>query len=123
MKHQTMQLTVPASEEWALVVRMALSGAAALCDLDADAITDLRAAGDEAFALLLCQPATLSAVTLCCEATEDGLCAALEARRTEGGQAVELTDPDIARLIIETLVRDVQLDADARGVYRVRIRL
>ena len=75
-----MTLTVPAREEWVLVLRMALSGVSALFDVPVDVMEDLNTAIEESCDLLLHQDYTAETLTLCCEPRPDGLHVALTAR-------------------------------------------
>ena len=118
-----MELTVPAREEWVLVLRMALSGVSALFDVPVDVMEDLSTAIEESCDLLLHQDYTAESLTLLCESRPDGLHVTLTARERTRCQGEEKADSEIARLIIQTLVRDVTLDRDETGVHCVRMTL
>ncbi|MBR0227226.1 MAG: hypothetical protein IJQ62_02645 [Clostridia bacterium] len=118
-----MTLTVPAREEWVLVLRMALSGVSALFDVPVDVMEDLNTAIEESCDLLLHQDYTAETLTLCCEPRPDGLHVTLTAREGARRPEEEKADPEIARLIIQTLVREVALDQDEAGVHCVRMIL
>ena len=118
-----MTLTVPAREEWVLVLRMAASGVSALFDVPVDVMEDLNTAIEESCDLLLHQDYTAETLTLCCEARPDGLHVSLTARERTRRTEEEKADPEIARLIIQTLVRHVDLDRDEAGVHCVRMTL
>ena len=118
-----MTLTVPASKEWTLVLRMAASGVSALYDLPLDLLDDLNTAIEESCDLLLHQDYTAESMTLSCEQKPDGLHVTLSAQERMRCAYEEKADADISRMIIQTLVRDVTLDRDEEGVHCVHMTL
>ena len=118
-----MTLTVPAKQEWALVLRMAASGVSALYDLPLDLMDDLNTAIEESCDLLLHQDYSAESLTLTCEQKPDGLHVTLTARERTRCEEEEKADADIARMIIQTLVRQVTLDQDEGGVHCVHMTL
>ena len=116
-------LTVPAKPEWALVLRTALSGIGAVANLSLDTIDDLRTAADEAFDLLTHQPREVTHMTLECELDEQLLHVRLTAQRAQQYQECTPVDPEIAQLIIGTLVTNVHMEGDKCGIYRVHMSL
>ena len=118
-----MTLTVPAKQEWALVLRMAASGVSALYDLPLDLMDDLNTAIEESCDLLLHQDYSAESLTLTCEQKPDGLHVTLTARERTRCEEEEKADVDIARMIIQTLVRQVTLDQDEGGVHCVHMTL
>lgn len=118
-----MTLTVPANKEWVLVLRMAASGVSALYDLPLDLMDDLNTAIEESCDLLLHQDYTAESLTLTCEQQPDGLHVTLTARERTRCEEEEKADADIARMIIQTLVRQVTLDQDEGGVHCVHMTL
>ncbi len=118
-----MMLTVPAGKEWTLVLRMALSGVSALFDVPVDVMEDLNTAVEESCDLLLHQDYTAETLALRCESKPGGLHVCLTAQGRVRCPEKEKADPEIARLIIQTLVRDVFLDRDDAGVHCVRMTL
>ena len=118
-----MVLTVPAQAEWVLVLRMALSGVCALFDVPVDVMEDLNTAIEESCELLLHQDYAAETLTLKCEPRPDGLHVSLTAQERTRCPGEEKADPEIARLIIQTLVREVSLDQDETGVHCVRLTL
>ena len=118
-----MTLTVPANKEWALVLRMAASGVSALYDLPLDLMDDLNTAIEESCDLLLHQDYSAESLTLTCEQKPDGLHVTLTARERTRYEEEEKADADIARMIIQTLVRQVTLDQDEGGVHCVHMTL
>lgn len=67
-----MTMSVPAKQEWGLVVHSALQGVGVLANLSVDMIEDLRTACDEAFDLLTHQVRAATHIVLHC-ALEEGL--------------------------------------------------
>ncbi|MHC1785900.1 MAG: hypothetical protein AB9880_02380 [Christensenellales bacterium] len=118
-----MTLTVPAHEEWALVLRTALNGVGVLANLSVDMIADLRTACDEAFDLLLNQPRSAESVTLICALQGKALTVRLSAQRAFNYQSCIPADPEVSNLIIGTLVTDVHIEGDSCGVYSVLMSL
>ena len=118
-----MTLTIPAKPEWILVLRMAVSGVAALYDLPLDVMDDLKTAMDESGELLLHQDYCVEALKLSCDADEGGLSMCLSATPCGAASARDKPDPEIARMIIETLVREVDFDRKGDSVLGVRMRL
>ncbi|MGI6725099.1 MAG: hypothetical protein ACOX62_02710 [Christensenellales bacterium] len=118
-----MILTVPASCEWSLVVRTALGAVGVLATLSMDVIDDLRAAVDEAFELVTHQERMVENVTLTCEMEDGKIYITLEAQRAANAQDCEMKDPEVAQLIIGTLVTEVKLEGDHCGIYTVRMSL
>lgn len=118
-----MTVTVPARPEWNLVLRMAVAGVSALYDLPVDVLDDLNTAVEESCELLLHQDYTAETLTLTCEEKPDGLHVSITAAERKRCREEEPADADVARLIIQTLVREVTLDQDEGGVHCVRMTL
>lgn len=118
-----MTLTVPARGEWTLVLRMAMSGVSALYNIPVDVMEDLNTAVEESCELLLHQDYVADTLTLKCQEEPDGLHVSLTAQARQARQEEQPADADIARLIIQTLVRDVTLEEDAGGVRCVHMTL
>ena len=118
-----MTLTVPAKQEWALVLRMAASGVGALYNLPLDLMDDLCTAVEESCDLLLHQDFIAETLTLSCEQKPDGLHVTLTAQERTRCEEEEKADADIAQMIIQTLVREVTLDQDEGGVHCVHMTL
>ncbi len=116
-------ISVPAKPEWALVLRTALSGIGTVANLSLDMIDDLRTASDEAFDLLTHQMREAVRITLECDLVDDKLMISLHAERAHHYQECTPVDPEIAQLIIGTLVTDVQMDGDKCGIYSIHMSL
>lgn len=118
-----MMVTVPARQEWIMVLRLSASGVGAVYDLPVDVLEDLCTALEESCELLLHQDYAAETLTLQCEEKRDGLHVSLTAQERSAQKEEDAADPDIARLIIQTLVKDVTLEKDEGGVHCVRMTL
>jgi anti-sigma regulatory factor (Ser/Thr protein kinase) len=118
-----MILSIPAELEWALVLRMALSGAGVLADLPIDLMEDLRTAADEAFDLLTHQGMKAGRITLACSVREDELIIALRAEDMGCAQSCPRPDRDIARQILATLLTGVRFEDDGQDIRGVIMTL
>lgn len=118
-----MILSVPASPEWGLVVRTSLGAVGVMANLSLDVIDDLRSAVEEAFELVTHQERLVEKVTLSCKMEEGQIHITLEAQRAADAQACDMMDPEVAQLIIGTLVTEVKLEGDQCGIYTVRMSL
>lgn len=118
-----MLLSVPASPEWGLVVRTTLGAVGVMANLSLDVIDDLRSAVEEAFELVTHQERQVEKVILSCKMEEGKIFITLEAQRAPNAQACDMMDPEVAQLIIGTLVTEVKLEGDQCGIYTVRMSL
>lgn len=118
-----MILSVPASPEWGLVVRTSLGAVGVMANLSLDVIDDLRTAVEEAFELVTHQERQVEKVILSCKMEEGMIHITLEAQRAPNAQACDMMDPEVAQLIIGTLVTEVKLEGDQCGIYTVRMSL
>jgi hypothetical protein len=120
---QTMMLTVPAGKEWVMVLRMAAAGVGALYNLPVDVLDDLATAIEESCDLLLHQDYVAEALTMKCCLNCDGLSMCISASERVCQPCDEAADADIAKLILQPLVKEVQLDQDENGVHCVHLTL
>ncbi len=118
-----LEMTVPARSEFSLLLRMAMAGVGALYDMPVDVMEDLRSAVDESCDLLLHQDFQVQCLTLVCEENREGLQVSISASVGCREKAEQPADAEIARLIIGTLVRQVDLEQDENGVHTVRMTL
>lgn len=118
-----LDMKVPAREEYTLLLRMAMAGVAALYDVPVDVMDDLRSAVDESCDLLLHQDFSVQCLTLTCEEQRDSLHVSISASKGCVQQTENPADADMAKLIIGTLVRQVEMDQDENGVHTVRMIL
>lgn len=121
---KTMTMTIPAKPEWTLALRMAVSGVGAIYDLPVDVLSDLRTAVDESCELLLHQEFCVESLTLSVEEKGDGVYLSIAAQRCNvRSQDDNRADAEIAKMIIETLVRQVDLKTEDDSVQEVRMIL
>ena len=118
-----LEMTVPAREEFSLPLRMAVAGVCALHDVPVDVMEDLRSAVDESCDLLLNQEYKAQCLTLTCEMQEGSLHLTLSANKCGSQQAENPGDAEMAKLIIGSLVRKLDLEQDENGVHTVRMIL
>ncbi len=118
-----MTLTVPPNHEWSLVVRTSLGAVGVMANLSMDVIDDLRTAVEEAFDLVTHQERHVERVVLSCKMEDGNILITLEAQRAPDAQVCERMDPEVAQLIIGTLVTDVKLEGDQCGIHTVRMSL
>ena len=119
----TMTMTVPARKEWILALRMAAASVGAIYHLPVDVLDDLRTAVDESCDLLLHQDYCIEKLTLSCEEKQDGVYLSIAAVPCCSRQEESRADKDVARMIIETLVRQVALTEEGGNVMQVRMVL
>ena len=118
-----MILSIPAQHEWALVLRMTLSGAGVLADLPIDLLDDLRIAADEAFDLLTHQGKQAGRITLACSIKEDELTVTLRAEDRGCPQSCPRPDRDVARQILATLLTGVRFEDNGQDICGVIMTL
>lgn len=118
-----LEMTVPAREDFSLLLRMAMAGVGALYDVPVDVMEDLRSAVDESCDLLLHQDFQVQCLKMTCEEKENSLQVEIAAARGCSQAAEYPADAEMAKLIIGTLVREVSLEQDENGVHTVRMIL
>ena len=120
---KTMTMTIPAEQKWTLALRMAVSGVGAIYDLPVDVLSDLRTAVDESCELLLHQTYCVQSLTLGVEEKPDGVYLSIAAQCCDQVQKEPRADAEIAKMIIETLVRQVDMKTEDDSVQEVRMIL
>ena len=106
-KPHEMVLRLSARQEDWLIARMALSGLGMLAGLDADLIGDLQTA------------VTPETLVLSAHAGKGRLQFCFSAEGTAGQGPEDALDGEIARCVLETLLPEVRLETDERGVYSI----
>ena len=107
-----------------LVARMTLSGMGALMGLDVDLVGDLRTASDECCDCLMHQSTRLAGIAMearCCE--QNRLHVAFRACWGDAPNGCEPLDLDVTRGILETLMPEVSILSDERGVCEIRFSM
>ena len=116
MTQQEITLRVPGKREYALVLRLALGGAAILKDLDAGALDDLRSASDEAVDCLLHQGREVSWLTMYVVDGGDRLTVRICAEFAgEGAFLADEEETEVSRAVLETLIPEVEMCAKDCG--------
>jgi anti-sigma regulatory factor (Ser/Thr protein kinase) len=118
-----MILTVPAGKEWSLVVRTTLGAVGVMANLSLDVVDDLRTAVEESFELITHQERMVDRVSLLVKIEAGYIHITLKAQRAQHSQECDKINPEVAQLIIGTLVTDVQLEGDQCGIHTVRMAL
>ena len=116
-------LSLPADRDFVLLARMAVSGLGMLAGLDVDLIDDLRAAIDECCDCLLHQPFKADRLDLRARVDGGRLYCCLNAVRAGGPSDLPVSDLEITRGVLETLMPDVSLECDACGVGSIGFSL
>lgn len=116
-KHE-LHLVIPAAQEDVLMARMAMSGLGLLCGLDVDLIGDLRTVTSECCDCLMGRSLVPEQLELRAGLTDGRLCAVFTAlgETAAEGQPV---DRDIAYGILSTLMPEVTIDEDEKGIVRI----
>lgn len=117
--HEIVLQLSPAQEDW-LVARMALSGMGVLAGLTAEQIGDLQTAANECCDCLSHQPVLPRRLTMRAHTEEKGLRFSFAAEGDAGRGEAEALSVEIARGVLETLLPEVHLEADERGVTCIR---
>lgn len=118
-----MMMSVPARKEWVLALRMAAAGVGAIYDLPVDVLDDLATAIEESCDLLLHQDYVAETLNMKCSLSREGLSMCLSASKRVCQPCDEAANADIARLILQPLVKDVHLEQDEGGVHSVHLTL
>lgn len=114
------RLSLPSSAEYALVARMAFSGAGLLAGLDVDLIGDLRTVTGECFDCIIHQPSRPARVDMSAWLLAGRLHCRFEAAERGERSADEPFDLTVTRGILETLMPDVAIESDDGGVYAIQ---
>lgn len=117
-------LSFPAKRAYAILLRMAVSGAAAAYDITVDALEDLRTAADEALDFLLCTEKRPDAMALCDLYQNESGDITLHLRLS-GRQGAQSTCGElyVTQAILQTLMNEVTLFTDQDGGTGVRMTL
>jgi len=118
-KLHEISLKLPASAEDALVARMALSGLGVLAGLDADLVGDLRTVTNECCDCLIHQSVLPLYLQIDANVTNGRLSVTFSAQGNGGTGPKEALDMDVVRGVLETLMPEVKLMTDQRGVYGI----
>lgn len=112
-------LRTSARQEDALVARMAVSGLGLLAGLDADTIGDLQTVVNECVDCLIHQPVKPENLELRGWVEDQKLRLHFEALGNAGQADENPLDLEVVRGILETLMPEVELFSDGRGVCSI----
>ena len=113
-------MTIPAAQDWALLLRLAVSGAGALFDLSVELLEDLRTAMDECCDLLLHQRYTAQSLLLEWTEASEGVLVSLSAQDRTSAACKSPAENEIAKLILGTLVHAVDFEQSSEeGIVRI----
>ena len=112
-------LKMPANQEDALMARMAVGGLGMLAGLDADTIGDLQTVVNECTDCLLNQPVLPETLAMTGWVENGRLILCWEASGEKGENQQKPLDNEVARCILETLMPQVELKTDRRGVHSI----
>lgn len=118
-----LKVTIPAQRTWLLALRSCIGACGSIAGLSIDTIGDLRIAIDESFDLLTHQAREISSITMLCKVNDECISISLTGKRTECAQNCIPQDPEIAELIIGTLVTEIKLESDSCGTHTVNFSL
>ena len=122
-KQDEIVLSLPADRDFVLLARMVVSGLGMLAGLDVDLIDDLRTATDECCDCLLHQPIRAERLELRARVDGGRLYCCLNAVRAGGPSDLPVSDLEITRGVLETLMPDVTLECDSCGVGSIGFSL
>ena len=118
----TIELSLPASRDMMLVVRLAASGVVARAGLTLDVLEDVKMAVEEACLFLVAQSgAERLRLTFDPKPGEFSVRIAREGGRTPAPELPE-AELDVVRCILEALVTSVRIDAQAGGVEAISLK-
>ena len=117
-------INFPAQKSYALLLRMFMTGAAASYDLTVDMLEDLRMAAEEAYDCLLAENTAADAQLLCdLYRTQDGGVTAYMRLSSRSGAPVQNQENELVHAILSTLMNEVVLFGDDKGIFGVRMTL
>ncbi|MBE5779141.1 MAG: hypothetical protein E7331_07410 [Clostridiales bacterium] len=112
-------LKMPANQEDALMARMAVSGLGMLAGLDADTIGDLQTVVNECTDCLLNQVVQPETISMTGWVENNRLILRWEVEGNQGQNQQKPLDNEVVRCILETLMPQVELESDQRGVHSI----
>ncbi len=114
----------PAQKPYAMLLRMAVAGAAASYDLPVDMLEDLRMAADEAYDCLLDGEVKEDTQLNCDMYRTEDYCVTVYMRlSSRSGSPMQHPENEIVHAILGTLMNDVTLFSDNKGIFGVRMTL
>ncbi|MBR5231016.1 MAG: hypothetical protein IKW00_02065 [Clostridia bacterium] len=124
MNLDTVSISFPAQKNYALLLRMFASGAAASYDLPVDMLEDLRMAAEESYDCLLSGAVKEDTLLNCDLYRPDEKSVTMHMRLSgRSGSPLQDQENELVYAILSTLVNEVILFADAKGVFGIRMTL
>lgn len=117
---QKVTLTIPARNEYRLVVGMALSAVGVLAGLDVELLGDVRTVASECMDCLMHQAGRPQQLSLQAQVKKNRLVMLFQALERQGGGTADTLDLDITRGVLETLMPQVELIQDEQGVHTIQ---
>lgn len=124
MIRDTVSASFPAQKPYALLLRMFMAGAAASYDLPVDMLEDLRMAVEEAYDCLLSGEVKADTQLICDVYRTGEHCVTVHLRLSgRSGLPLERPEEEIVYAILGTLMNEVTLFGDAKGITGIRMTL
>lgn len=124
MIRDTISVSFPAQKPYALLLRMFIAGAAASYDLPVDMLEDLRMAAEEAYDCLLDGEVKEDTQLICDIYRTEDHCATVYMRLSgRSGSPLKNQESEIVFAILGTLMNDVMLFGDNKGIFGIRMML
>ena len=117
-------ISFPAQKPYALLLRMFIAGAAASYDLPVDMLEDLRMAAEEGYDCLLSGDVKADSLLNLDLYRPDEKSVTMYMRLSgRSGSPLAEQENELSYVILSTLVNEVILFADAKGIFGIRMTL
>ena len=117
-------ITFPAQKPYALLLRTFMAGACASYDLPVDMLEDLRMAAEEAYDCLLAGEMKADTQLNCDVYRGEDRSATVYMRLSaRSGAPMQVQEKELVYAILSTLMNDVTLFSDNKGIFGVRMTL
>lgn len=117
-------ISFPAQKPYAMLLRMFIAGAAASYDLPVDMLEDLRMAAEEAYDCLLSGQVKDDTQLICDVYRTEPYCVTVYMRLSaRSGLALQNPENELVYAILRTLMNEVILFSDDKGIFGVRMML
>ena len=124
MNFDTVSISFPAQKNYAMLLRMSVSGAAASYDLPVDMLEDLRMAAEEGYDCLLSGDIKADSLLNLDLYRPDEKSVTMYMRLSgRSGSPLAEQENELSYAILSTLVNEVILFADAKGIFGIRMTL
>lgn len=117
-------ISFPAQKPYAMLLRMFVAGAATSYDLPVDMLEDLRMAAEEAYDCLL-EGGVKADTQLNCDVyrTEERCATVYMRLSSRNGLPMQNPENELVYAILRTLMNEVTLFSDDKGIFGVRMML